>query len=150
MDEHKINYHIEEYGSLRFAFDKLDDAACWTLRERLATALRLKETAASVAFEVDVDRSLNLRSKHDAEEQGFSLADVLAEFAIVPLATCLVAFSFQVIYRFQTTDVVKYFDDIWYPGPDDINILDESLSWMVAVYHHGSIKAARFDLTDQH
>lgn len=32
---------------------------------------------------------------------------------------------------------VKYWDDLWYPGADDLAVFDESLSWALFLTHHG-------------
>ncbi|MEQ1634784.1 MAG: hypothetical protein ABL997_20560 [Planctomycetota bacterium] len=32
---------------------------------------------------------------------------------------------------------VKYWDDLWYPGADDLAVFDESLSWALFLEHHG-------------
>ena len=34
----------------------------------------------------------------------------------------------------------KYFDDIWYPDSDDIDIFDQTLSWILTVLHNGDVK----------
>jgi hypothetical protein len=31
--------------------------------------------------------------------------------------------------------VVKYWDDLWYPGSDDLAVFDESLSWALFLWH---------------
>lgn len=39
------------------------------------------------------------------------------------------------VYEFKTIDVDTFFDDIFYPGANDIMISDEALTWMVYVDH---------------
>jgi hypothetical protein len=36
-------------------------------------------------------------------------------------------------------DLSRYFDDIFYPGPDDIELFDETLKWFMLVDHEGAI-----------
>jgi hypothetical protein len=31
--------------------------------------------------------------------------------------------------------VVKYWDDFWYPGSDDLTVIDESLAWALLLWH---------------
>jgi hypothetical protein len=31
--------------------------------------------------------------------------------------------------------VVKYWDDFWYPGSDDLTVIDESLAWALLFWH---------------
>jgi hypothetical protein len=46
-------------------------------------------------------------------------------------------------------DLVRYFADLWYPGPDDIDILDASLSWILAVGHDGEVKLVQLPGRDR-
>jgi hypothetical protein len=56
---------------------------------------------------------------------------------------CGVAFKSPVYLSYQpelaiaTTwkMVVKYWDDFWYPGSDDLRVVDESLAWALLFWH---------------
>ena len=52
--------------------------------------------------------------------------------------------------RFNNIDVFpiqktfcKYFDDIWYPAADDIEVFDASFNWIVSVKHYGAVHYAK-------
>lgn len=51
--------------------------------------------------------------------------------------------------RFNNIDVFlfkyfcKYFDDIWYPAADDIEVFDVSFNWIVSVKHYGAVHYAK-------
>jgi hypothetical protein len=40
-------------------------------------------------------------------------------------------------------DLDKYFGDIWHPGPDEMDVLDSSLSWIISISPEGYIKVVR-------
>ena len=40
-------------------------------------------------------------------------------------------------------DLSRWFDDIWYPGSDDIEIFDSSLDWVISVRHDASVVLLR-------
>ena len=40
--------------------------------------------------------------------------------------------------------VVRWFDDLWYPAADDLEIFDASCSWLVSVAHDGAVGVVRF------
>lgn len=42
-------------------------------------------------------------------------------------------------------DLTEHFDYIWYPGPDDIEIFDDSLSWILSVDHGGYLRVLVLD-----
>ena len=43
--------------------------------------------------------------------------------------------NFSKIYEFKVDDVDNFFDDIYYPGANDIMISDNKLSWMLYIDH---------------
>lgn len=140
MEKFKLDHHIKANGGLRLTFRTLSDAACWTLRERLASRLGLAGATASVPFLQMILRALESRATQNAQGERFDLMQVFRQFAIVPREKCLVNFyRFDRIYEFPTTQLATYFDDIWYPGPDDIEIFDDDLTWMISVDHDGFI-----------
>ena len=47
------------------------------------------------------------------------------------------------IDRFQTDDLKDHFYDVWYPSSDDIEIFDETLSWIMFVRHYGRVEIWR-------
>jgi hypothetical protein len=40
-------------------------------------------------------------------------------------------------------DLARYFAWIWYPASDDIQIFDESFSWLLVIGHEGDVSLAR-------
>lgn len=47
------------------------------------------------------------------------------------------------IDRLKRYDLASRFYDIWYPDVDDIDVFDDSLSWILSVRHDGYIKLLR-------
>jgi hypothetical protein len=41
-------------------------------------------------------------------------------------------------------DLATWFDDIWYPNSDDLDICDDTLSWVVSINHEGDVNWIRF------
>ena len=50
---------------------------------------------------------------------------------------------FNNIDVFLFKDFCKYFDDIWYPAADDIEVFDSSFNWIVSVKHYGAVHYAK-------
>ncbi len=48
-------------------------------------------------------------------------------------------YRFDDIDRMELSLFTRYFEDIWYPGADDIYIYDDSFSWFILVAHYGAI-----------
>lgn len=47
------------------------------------------------------------------------------------------------IDRLKRCDLASHFYDIWYRDVDDIDVFDDSLSWILSVRHDGYIKLLR-------
>ena len=73
-------------------------------------------------------------------ESEFQLIEVLKNLSIEPLENIYINW-----YKFDNIDIVKlldlnnYFFDIWFPNSDDIEIFDDSLSWIISVRHDGNV-----------
>ena len=48
-------------------------------------------------------------------------------------------FKFDNIDSISFKDLCKYFDDIWYPSVDDIEIFDETYNWILSIKYYGII-----------
>jgi len=75
----------------------------------------------------------------DAKD-GFNLIDTLNSISILPLPKIYINwYQFDDIDLINTSDLNKYFDDIWFPSADDIDLFDESLNWIVSIRHDGNV-----------
>jgi len=52
-------------------------------------------------------------------------------------------YRYDNVDEIQFVDLTKYFDDIWYPGLDDIDIFDATFSWILSISHDGAVRSAR-------
>lgn len=76
-----------------------------------------------------------------ANNDGFDLARVLSELNIRPNENVYINwYRFDNIDEMHFVDLNSYFDEIWYPGSDDIDIFDSTLSWLLSISHDGNIK----------
>jgi hypothetical protein len=71
---------------------------------------------------------------------GFRLIETLRSLNLSSLTNVYVNwYRFDNIDKFRTDDLNKYFDDIWFPSSDDIDIFDESLDWIISIRHDGCV-----------
>lgn len=76
----------------------------------------------------------------DAEFEGFILSDTITMLNIRPNDTVYINwYRFDDIDSMKYIDLTKYFHEIWYPSSDDIDIFDDSLSWIVSIRHDGTV-----------
>ncbi len=81
-----------------------------------------------------------------ARGEGFNLQSAIRELGMESATTVLLNwYRFDRIDRIALVDLSLYFVDIWYPGSDDIEIFDESCSWVLAVSHTGELRLTILD-----
>lgn len=81
----------------------------------------------------------------NADKDGFSLSKLFESIKISPAEKVYINwYQFDNIDEVRFIDLCNYFEDIWYPGPDDIDIFDSSLQWILSVTHDGMIRFAKF------
>ena len=76
----------------------------------------------------------NVNAKYDE----INIYDLLVSQNINPDMTIYIDWlSFDDVDRMELSLFTKYFDDIWYPGADDI--YDKTFSWFLHIAHYGAI-----------
>jgi hypothetical protein len=98
---------------------------------------------------LDLCKALAAKSKvcqgTDADSESFGLLDCLSRLAIEPREKLLLNFyRYDDIDELLLEDVNEHFEYMWYPGSDDIDIFDNTLSWIVSVSHDGDVSVVKF------
>jgi hypothetical protein len=140
MDSVKIeNFKRENPGFAFPRFTSLTPNDCAQLRSGIAGRLGL--TAQSEPLELL--KTLRARATYFTgvnASHGFDLRNLISKLGYTPDAEVLVNwYRFDQIDRIAVSDLDKHFDDIWYPGSDDIEVFDESVDWLVLVRHDGVV-----------
>ncbi|HEV7224714.1 MAG TPA: hypothetical protein VGN42_18530 [Pirellulales bacterium] len=83
----------------------------------------------------------------NALDEGFDLSRVFEALDIWPDDSVYInwhRFNANEIDAITVADLTLYFDDIWYPSSDDIDIFDDTLCWVLVVSHEGMIGFIKF------
>lgn len=136
----RINF-AREHPDWRFQhYETLAPAEAHNLGDRLAAALGLARPADAVQFAHALDAQL-LDAPGigcDAQAESFDLLEVFGRLDIRPLEQLYIDWvHFQDVDCMTTHDLVKYFPYLWYPGPDEIDLFDESFAWIVSISASG-------------
>ena len=51
--------------------------------------------------------------------------------------------QFEELDRIRLQDLSECFDDIWYPGSDDLDVIDAECKWILSVRHDGAVGILR-------
>jgi len=78
----------------------------------------------------------------NANFDNFIFSDIFSRLSIVPKSTVFINwFHFDTVDAFDVKALIEYFTDIWYPQSDDIDIFDDTFSWVISVEHDGTVRA---------
>ena len=81
----------------------------------------------------------------NADSENFNLEDIISTIATLEVNYVNVNwYQFDDIDRFKAKDLNDYFKYIWYPGPDDIEIFPNDLSWMISIDATGAVFIYKF------
>jgi hypothetical protein len=76
-----------------------------------------------------------------ADDDAFELTRVFESLSIQPKPRVFVNwYRFDQIDEMDFKELNVFFTDIWYPAADDIDIVDETLSWIVSIGHEGDVR----------
>lgn len=143
----RINFVREHVGEEFPKYKSLTATETTAIREKLAELLAIQPAEGSA----DLNRSINSHQlpvrgpASDAESLSFDLLEIFGRLGIRPMPKLYINWnSFSDIDQLATADVARYFLDLWYPGPDEINIWDDSYAWIVSVDANGALRYVIF------
>ena len=132
----KRNYPDKEFPSFR----SLDESEVRRIRQCLAAQLGLS-TIDPLTLVTEVDRRQEQLKGYDAERGNLCLSSILSHLNITPQKhVYLNWYRYDKVDEMAFADIDAYFDDIWYPGPDDLDIFDSSCNWILTITHDGFTK----------
>jgi hypothetical protein len=144
MQEFKIeNFQRENPGVSPPRFTPLTDAEEEHVRGRLMVAVgQPNGTPEEIIVEV-LKKAVPLEGVNlDKEET--PLHEVFGKAQISPAPVLYVEWgALRNIDRFRTDDLDRHFYDVWYPVADDIEIFDDSMSWLMFIRHYGGVEVWR-------
>ncbi len=113
------------------------------VRAHLAKRLKLPAFTDGASLVAEISKRQSLHDK--CVDQGFELDLILKSAGIVsPKNVFINWYQFDNIDVMTSKDVVRYFDDLWYPSSDDIDLFDSSFAWVVSVRHDGIVAIVKF------
>ena len=145
MDAHKIRHFLQDNPVESYPyFRAVEGDELVGLRRSLATALGIPANSSLD----DIASAILPRMAHvpelQADAESFTLRAVIPEDVANGNSAVYLDFSFGDsegggVDSMAVADVIMHFDSIWYWGPDDLLIYDDSFGWMIWIDHHGCV-----------
>jgi hypothetical protein len=144
MEQIKIKHFERDHPGVPFPnFVTLTPVEAQKVRHDFAAKARFDrsdDTWALLTYLLSLSHTLKPAT---TEGNGIDLPTLLQMAGVTPQDEVYINWDdFRTIDRIAFADLSRYFDDIWYPGPDDIEIFDDGFSWVLFVHHYGAVDAA--------
>ena len=141
MDPHKItNFEAAHPGESFPAHRSLSEPECERLRAALAQTLGATDIRDGLALVRRLHECASTRLGTGPEDGPLDVRSLVESAGFGCASTVLLNWSrFDDIDEMALSDLSDRFDDIWYPSSDDIEVLDASLTWALAVDHGGYV-----------
>ena len=142
MDEFKIKDFEEDHPGQKFpAFRSLSDSEARKIAERLALKVGLHGVDDSLALVMAVCDGSPMIQGINAQDRDFDLEKVVKESGVRSKKDVYINwYRFDIIDSIALIDLSRTLEYIWWPGPDDIDVFDDTLTWVLSIDHGGFVK----------
>lgn len=107
----------------------------------LAGKLGLRPGTAPATILERLESALARVTGAHAEEPGFNPMHALAPALVDPAGELFFTLGdADDVWRMSVSDLGRYFDSVWYPGPDDLILVDPLARWAVGITHNGQVR----------
>ena len=127
------------YGDDRPRLEALDPAACLALRQHVARRLEMPPSAEPRGLVFGLRARTTWLPGVVATAEDFSLLDLTRHVGIEADVVYVNFWHFDDVDKLRLEELSRRFHDIWFEGPDDIEIFDDSHDWYLSVSHDGAI-----------
>jgi len=142
MEQIKVDNFIKEYPRNSFPNHiHLENKVCADISLSILKKLNLSSTTDGLMLVNEVDKLGDICYGIISDDEGFNLKNVLSSLGVNYSKNVYINwYRYDDIDKMKIDDLANYFDDIWYLGSDDIDIFDESLTWIISITHFGQVK----------
>lgn len=141
MDDFKIRNFKAVHPGQTLSVQRAGPKEAAALKAALLTRLNLPEETDGLSLVNSLAaRSMQLHEL-DASSEGFDLGRILVDQVGISLDddVFLNWHRFEQLDRIRAADLAAFFDDIWYPSADDLDVVGVGGQWVLSIAHHGGV-----------
>ncbi len=144
MEEFKVKHFRSAYPDKQFPkYFTVEQQELLVLQKKLFNSF-LDEDSSLESLMETINSSATIIDAVNALDDDFNLLEFFLKQNIeYKEIVFLNWYRFDDIDKIKTADLNNHFSDIWYPSSDDIDLFDESFSWMVSIRHDGVLSLIR-------
>jgi len=142
MNDFKVTNFEAAHPGVPFPAREATATEVATVRAALARRLGLHPGTPGERLATAMRNGSKVLGGVDATSQNFSLREVLERVRAGEQAGELFLnwYHLEQLDVIAANELVTYFDDIWYPSSDDLDIIPVDAGWIVSVEHHGGVR----------
>ena len=143
MEAFKIEHFSKVHNGLSFPwFHSLTVDEKQLMQNRLLKKLSMTEDKNTLNLVCTLSEIGKVHQGFNAQDKNFDLIKVFESLGI-HTSDCVYInwYRFDQVDKIKLVDLAKYFDDIWYPSSDDLDIFDDNLSWFISISHEGEVRS---------
>lgn len=142
MEQFKIShFERDKPGEVFPKFEPLGSDEVSRIRKDLGYQFGLDEWVESLTLMRHLLTASQPVEGFDAKTGEFDLSKVAQSLGITPKRSVFINWDrFETVDRMAFADLSTYFHDIWYPSADDIEVFDDTLSWILFINHSGTVR----------
>jgi hypothetical protein len=147
MDTIKIENFNKEYPNKHFpSYKTLSTTETVGIIETVSAQLKMLPNSSSLELVEALRKKSSAIPDINAESDDFDLKSVFLKMEVSPMEQIFINwYRFDKIDAIGLNDLLTYFDDIWYPATDDIDIFDASFSWVISICYSGEVMILKFN-----
>lgn len=145
MNAIKIDNFRRSYPGVQFPeFESLAPDRCTDIRQSVARRLGLPTDAPPLEVITKLHEQAGGELGNAPDSGGLDVRITLQKAGVeAGDRVYLNWYRFDDIDEVGVDDLSRCFDDIWYPGSDDVELFDATLSWIVSISHTGRMVLRR-------
>lgn len=146
MESFKIELFEKENPSRKFpSFSSLDAEGTARVRQCFSQKLNVDEGIDGKALFALLSEQVEAVKGFNANTDSFNIEEVFRHLDIVPNEIISINWQhYDDIDTMSYKDLSTYFEYIWFPGPDDIDVFDDTCGWILSINHEGYISCRKF------
>ncbi|MBF0526409.1 MAG: hypothetical protein HQK56_15095 [Deltaproteobacteria bacterium] len=148
MENFKIEHFNRDNPGGQFPrYRSLNPSEAQVICRNLASMLGMEADTELMTIVLAIDDRAEQLGNTNADDSGFSIIEILHNLGIKHSGDVYVNwYRYDEIDEMALSGLNQYFDYIWYPGSDDIEIFDSTFNWVLAISHDGNIKFIRLPI----
>jgi len=146
MKNFKLDNFIKDHAESVFPnYFSLDDVSAMEIASEIGRKINFNTQHDGLSLVIALDSLSEICPGVNARNENFNLINFISDANISSNEELFVNwYRYDDIDKFNLCDLDKYFDYIWYPDVDDIDIFDSSFDWIISITHTGQVKILKF------